>query len=91
METPEPNSSIREHSYSYTTDGKLTGWMEIFKGGQKHTHTLLEQCIMSSVKPGCLCVLLSVHMCEFPLLGPAVDSADLLGKREKEKGRGKAN
>lgn len=67
--------------------------MEIFKGAQTHTQTRthLALCIKSSVKPSCLIVVLSVCVLVFPLSGLAVDSADLLGRREEEKGSGKAN
>ncbi len=94
MEARELDSSITQHRYSCTTNDRLTGRMEIFKGVQTkthtHTHTHLAQCIKSSVQPGCLCVILCVHMCvcvcAFPLSGPC--SGRRWPARQKRGGEG---
>lgn len=39
----------------------------------------------------CVSMCVCVSVCEFPLSGPVVDAADLLRRREQEKGSGKAN
>lgn len=61
-EAREPDSSITQHCYSCTTKDRLTGRMEIFKGGTD-THSNLARCIKSSVLPDCLCVFVCLCLC----------------------------
>ena len=63
MEARELDSSITQHHYSCSTNDRLTGRMEIFKGEETHTHTHTHTFLQSSVQPDYLSVVVCVHMC----------------------------
>lgn len=90
IEAREQDSSITQHCYFCTTNDRLTGRMEIFKHTHTHMHAYLTRCI-KVLSSAWLALCVSVSVCVCPLSGPAVDGADLLGRREEEKGSGKAN
>ncbi len=99
-EARELDSSITQRRYSSVllmTDW-LVGWRylkgyrhrDIHTYTYTHTYTLPSasspQFSLTALVSYCVCISVCVCVCVFPLSGPALDGADLLGKKRRRRG-----